>query len=205
MCPRLSRATDPRVAGALALLLFLGGCATPQPSFRESEDLCALFQGYPDWYKEAGRSSDRWNIPVPVMMAILYQESSYKSDAQPPRTTCLWIFPGPRPSTAYGYAQAKDETWEDYIKASGNRGADRDDFGDAIDFVGWYCDRSARQCGIARNDAEALYLAYHEGPKGYTRRTYRGKTWVLGAAAKVKKRAQAYTSQLKRCEGRVRR
>jgi len=29
-------------------------------------------------------------------------------------------------------------TWDDYIKESGNWGADRDDFDDAIDFMGWF-------------------------------------------------------------------
>ena len=42
-------------------------------------------------------------------------------------------------------------------------GADRDDFNDAIDFIGWYNDQSSRRSKISKSDAYNLYLAYHEG------------------------------------------
>ena len=41
-------------------------------------------------------------------------------------------------SSAYGYAQALEGTWDDYRKDTGRRGADRDDFADSSDFIGWY-------------------------------------------------------------------
>lgn len=137
-------------------------------------------------------------------MAILYQESRFVPDARPPRTTCLWIFPGPRPSSAYGYAQAKDETWELYQNATGNTGADRDDFGDCADFVGWYCWMSMRKCGIRTHDAYRLYLAYHEGWGGYRRGTYWSKKWLLNTARRVEAQARRYRDQLAECESEFR-
>jgi len=86
------------------------------------------------------------------------------------------------------------------MRSTGNRGADRDDFGDAIDFVGWYCDTSRKKCGISKQDAYHLYLAYHEGHGGYNRKTYQNKGWLLGVARKVQSRANRYTSQLTSCE-----
>ena len=40
------------------------------------------------------------------------------------------------------FAQALDGTWERYKSETGREFADRDDFEDAIDFVGWYTNMS---------------------------------------------------------------
>ena len=186
----------------LAISAF-SGCATPTPP-RNPDNICEIFREHDDWYEDAADSYERWGIPIPVMMAILHQESKYIGDAKPPRTTCLWIFPGPRPSSAYGYAQVLDGTWEEYQESTDNSWADRDDFGDAIDFVGWYCSLSVKKCGISRNNARNLYLAYHEGRGGYNRRTYAKKAWLLRVANKVQKRAVRYRGQLAACEDEFR-
>ena len=179
------------------------GCATPTPP-RNLDNLCEIFRENEDWYEDAAESRERWGIPIPVMMAILHQESKYVSDAKPPRTTCLWIFPGPRPSSAYGYAQVLDGTWEEYLESTDNSWADRDDFGDAIDFVGWYCSLSVKKCGISKNNARNLYLAYHEGRGGYNRKTYAKKAWLVKVANRVQKRAVRYRGQLAACEDEFR-
>ncbi len=184
-------------AGCLLLIVWCG-CATAPP--RRVDNICEIFRENPDWYEEAADSYKKWGIPIPVMMAILHQESKYVGDAKPPRTTCLWIFPGPRPSSAYGYAQAKDETWEEYQESTGNSWADRDDFGDAIDFVGWYCHLSVKKCGISANNARNLYLAYHEGRGGFNRRTYKKKQWLIRVADRVQATAKRYKGQLAACE-----
>ena len=189
-------------AGCLLILLFHGCATTPPP--RRPDNICEIFREHREWYEDAAEAYKRWGIPIPVMMAILHQESKYVSDAKPPRTTCLWIFPGPRPSSAYGYAQAKDETWEEYQESSGNSWADRDDFADAIDFVGWYCHLSVQQCRISKDNARNLYLAYHEGRGGFNRRSYAKKAWLIRVADKVQRRAVTYKSQLAACEAEFR-
>lgn len=188
-----------------SLLLFfvtiitLWGCATPDAP-RNPDNICEIFREHEEWYDDAARSREKWGIPIWVMMAVMHQESRYVADARPPRTTCLWVLPGPRPTSAYGYAQAMDGTWEEYQESTGNTWADRDDFGDAIDFVGWYCALSVRKCGISKDNARALYLAYHEGRGGYNRKTYNGKPWLLKVADKVQRRAVKYRGQLAACE-----
>jgi hypothetical protein len=193
-----------RIAATILLFMMLiqtVGCGSTQERPQRIDNICEIFRENPDWYKSARKSSKRWSIPIPVLMAIMHQESKFDAEAKPPRTSCLCIFPGPRPSSAYGYAQALDETWENYKRSAGNWGADRDDFADAVDFVGWYCGLSRRKCGIAGNDAYNLYLAYHEGHTGFNRKTYRKKGWLLRVSTKVKRRARTYTSQLAACEG----
>ncbi|HOO77166.1 MAG TPA: hypothetical protein PK636_08110 [bacterium] len=199
MRPKRPRARKDISLGSLFLLGLLAvaaGCASP-PS--DCGNICSIFAEYPDWYEAARDAERRWGVSIPVMMAIVYQESSFRDDARPPRTWILGFIPGPRPSSAYGYAQALDETWDLYMLKTGKRWAERDDFGDTMDFLGWYCDQSSRLCGISKRDAYHLYLAYHEGHTGFNRRTYRNKTWLLQVALKVRKRAATYARQLSGC------
>ena len=181
----------------LILMLCLAGCATSPPS--DIDDICAIFSEKRGWYEAAKSSRARWEVPISVNMAIIYQESSFVATAKPPRKKIFGFIPGPRPSNSYGYSQALEETWTRYQRESGNYGADRDDFDDAVDFVGWYNDQSNKVNAIAKDDAYRLYLAYHEGHGGYAAQSYRSKAWLTGAARKVEQRAQAYNQQLKTC------
>lgn len=104
-----------------------------------------------------------------------------------------------RQSTAYGYSQALNGTWEEYQRSEGNRRAKRDDISDASDFMGWYMDESARSLGISKDDAEAQYLAYHEGRTGYASQSYLNKPWLVEVAAAVGSRSEMYREQLAYC------
>ncbi len=181
----------------LVLTLVLVGCATSPPS--QTDNLCDIFREKSGWYEDARKSRSQWGVPISVMMAIMHQESRFVATAKPPRKKIFGFIPGPRPSDAYGYSQAKDDTWTWYQRSSGNYGADRDDFGDAIDFVGWYGNMSNKQNGIAKDDAFRLYLAYHEGHGGYAAKSYQSKGWLVDVARKVDRQANTYNSQLKGC------
>ena len=199
MC-RKNPLTTSAVLLICTLTVLVGGCAHRQRTPTDIDNICQIFRQERDWYKSAYKSADKWRVDIPVLMAILHQESKFKAEAKPARTTCLCFFPGPRPSSAYGYAQAVDETWEKYKANSGNWGADRANFADAIDFVGWYCNLSYAICKIPRDDTYNLYLAYHEGHNGFNRKTYRKKTWLKKVARKVERQAQRYSQQLASCE-----
>jgi len=179
-------------------LLLLGACAGGPPS--RPDDICAIFDEKDDWYEEAADARDEWGSPIWVMMAIMHQESRFDATARPPRRKILGFIPGLRPSSAYGYPQAKDSTWAWYKEDAGRWGADRDDFGDAIDFIGWYNHQSRQRSGISLWDPRALYLAYHEGHRGYHRATYRSKSGLSSVARKVESRAGRYRDQLAGCE-----
>lgn len=186
------------VRTAIALLLLgLAGCATVPPS--QPENICAIFQEKGDWYDAAEASYQRWRAPIPVMMSIIYQESSFRADAAPPRTHLLWVIPWTRVSSAYGYSQALDGTWDWYQRETGNSWADRDSFADAIDFVGWYIDKSNAMLGLSKADAYSQYLAYHEGQTGYRRGDYRSMAWLRDVARRVAARANRYERQFNGC------
>lgn len=179
-------------------VLAVSACTTSPP--RNVDNICAIFNEKDDWYDDAAEARDEWGSPIPVMMAIIYQESRFRADVRPPRRKLLGFIPWFRPSTAYGYSQAKTTTWNEYEDDAGRFGADRDDFADAIDFVGWYNYQSKRRSGIALQNTYALYLAYHEGHGGYNRATYRQKPWLMAVARKVEARANNYQAQLLGCE-----
>ncbi len=179
----------------------ISGCATTPPT--NINNVCVIFEEKDGWYQSARASEKNWGTPIHVQMAILRQESAFRDDAQPPRGKLLGIIPWKRPSSAYGYPQAKDETWDWYIQKTGNRGADRDDFGDAVDFVGWYTTVSHGKLGISKWDAKHQYLAYHEGHGGYRNRSYKKKPWLMKVADKVDRQSRAYAGQLKNCEKRL--
>ncbi len=183
---------------ALVWMAVVAGCATTPPV--NVENICAIFDDKRGWYRDAKKSEKRWGTPVHVQLAIIRQESSFKFNARPPREKLLGVIPWKRPSDAYGYAQALDSTWKAYKKDTGRRFADRDDFGDAIDFVGWYTDVSARTVGISKWDPYNQYLAYHEGQGGWKRRTYRSKGWLKDTARGVEYRAEEWGQQLRVCE-----
>ncbi|MDF1615082.1 hypothetical protein [Desulfurivibrio dismutans] len=187
----------------LAASLLMGGCTTRAPA--STDNLCNIFEDNRSWHRQARQAEKKWGIPIPVKMAFIHQESSFRARAKPPRRRILGIFPGSRPSSAYGYAQALDATWEEYRRDAGGRLARRNRFGDAIDFVGWYNARSVRSCNIRPNDAYRLYLAYHEGHGGYRRGTYRNKPEVQRVARRVAARAERYDRQYSQCRSRLER
>ena len=143
---------------------------------------------------------DKWGAPPEVVMAIIWKESSFRSDARTPRKyTFFGLIPNGRVSSAYGYSQALDGTWEWYQDETGNGWASREDFDDSVDFIGWYMAKTRRVNGLSMDDAYSQYLAYHEGHTGYKRRSFEKKAWLKKAASRVTRRSQDYERQLNGC------
>lgn len=188
-----------RSALVILALAVLAGCATAPPE--QQDDACVFLKDNRDWYTAVRKSAKKWGAPMGLQLAIIKQESGFQHDAKPPRgkRRMLGLLPGKRPSDAYGYAQALESTWDEYRRATGERGADRDDFDDAVDFIGWYINRSGKIAGIGQFDYRAHYLAYHEGPNGYLQGTWRSKRWLIDVANRVDRDAGRYENQIQGC------
>jgi len=185
--------------GLSFITLIMAGCSTTPPPKSTYDNLCSIYYHDDDWKEAAKKSYRKWGTPPYVLMAMIHQESRFKPDAQAPREYALGVIPLPRKSSAYGYPQAKDGTWHDYMKSTGNWGASRSDIEDSMDFIGWYNYQSYKRLKISRKDTYKLYLAYHEGQGGYSRRTYLKKKWLLKVAKKVSNRARMYQRQYRKC------
>ncbi|MGB0854666.1 MAG: transglycosylase SLT domain-containing protein [Pikeienuella sp.] len=186
---------------ALCGVLALGGCFGGSTSVpRDQTNACNILAGRSDWGEALADARSKWGAPPEVVMAIIWKESSFRSDARTPKKyTFFGLIPNGRVSSAYGYSQALNGTWEWYQDETGNGWADREDFGDATDFIGWYMTKTRRSNKLAMTDAYHQYLAYHEGHTGFRRGGWKSNEWLKGAAAKVSTRAAAYGRQLQGC------
>ncbi len=187
-----------RIARFLALLL-LAACGSSQAPPPDMNDACAIARDRRGWMRDMERTERKWGVPVAVQMSTIYHESKFVADARTPMTYALGIIPMGRRSSAYGFAQAIDGTWDWYQDSTGNRRAKRDRFSDASDFIGWYMDRTQKTNGVPKWDARNQYLAYHEGHTGYARGTWHNKAWLLRTADSVASRAAMYDQQLQGC------
>ena len=180
----------------LAVTSCSGGGTTPP---RNLDNACSIKAQKPKWFKAMDKTGRKWGIPAPILLATIYHESRFKHDARTPQRYALGVIPLGRQSSALGYSQALDGTWDEYKRATGGFGKSRKDFADSVDFMGWYMDGTTRGVGIAKTDAYNQYLAYHEGRTGFKRGSYRNKSWLLGVAQKVENRAIMYQDQLRTC------
>ncbi|MGI9431485.1 MAG: hypothetical protein ACR2PQ_04690 [Myxococcota bacterium] len=174
------------------------GCA--QGPLSNPDDLCQVFAERPAWRDAAGATRERWGVPESVQLAIVYQESRFRRDARPPRRRFLGFIPLSRPSSAYGFGQALDGTWREYVRDTGQERARRSHFPDVADFIGWYAERAQRRAAVSPTDPYQLYLVYHEGVTGFRERRFEEKPWLLDVARKVESRAATYGLQQRLCE-----
>ena len=185
---------------AIGLLAVLAGCASAP---NRIDNVCSIFDQrdgwFDNWRSAAAAAEAKYSIPVPVLMATIRKESGFQRNAKPPRTQLLGFIPWSRSSSAYGYSQALDGTWLEYQKSTGNYMARRTQFADAVDFVGWYHDRSAKALGIARNDTFRLYLAYYSGWTAYQRGDWQSNVGIQSYARETDQMARSYASQLQAC------
>ncbi|WP_099825784.1 lytic transglycosylase [Oceaniglobus indicus] len=185
---------------ALILLMFVASCGGRDYSApRNLEDACDIVAERPNYLRAMKRTERKWGVPVAVQMATIHQESKFIGDARTPHKYALGIIPMGRQSSAFGYSQALDGTWDEYREKQGQRRAKRDDIDDATDFMGWYMHESATRLGIPKWDAKNQYLAYHEGRGGFSRGSYNAKPWLLTVSDRVASRAVTYDAQLRSC------
>ncbi|MCP3970875.1 MAG: lytic transglycosylase [Rhodobacteraceae bacterium] len=194
-----------RTLRALLIVFLVASCGGGGSSSSDSapprnlESACSIVKQRPEYLKAFKRTKRRWGVPVHVQMATIHQESKFVGDARTPLRFAVGVIPMGRQSSAYGYSQALDGTWKEYLADTGKRRAKRSDIADATDFMGWYMNNTRDRTGVSLDDARNQYLAYHEGQGGYLRGTHRGKAWLLRVADKVQTRALMYQQQLSGC------
>lgn len=145
---------------------------------------CALLASHPSWTQALAHAERRWGAPPYLLLAFIRQESNFRRDARSPKTR------GP-----YGYPQAVARTWETYRQALRRPHADRNDFADAVDFVGWYAHRTRERTGAEYLNVTAHYFAYSRGPAASGPPTVAARR----NAAKVAAFARRYAIDLRAC------
>ena len=186
---------------ASILFIFIVACTSNQQI--NSANSCIIFDEKKNWYKSTKKSYNKWSTPIAFQLAVIKQESSFTQFAKPKRKKLFGIVPWSRPSTAFGFAQVTNPTWNWYKTKTGNRNASRANFSDVTDFIGWYTTQSEKMIGISKSDYYNQYLAYHEGQSGWKKQTYKSKDWLIEVAKNVESNTKLYTKQLKECESKL--
>ena len=62
-------------------IIFIYSCTNVKPE--STADSCILFEEKKRWYKDTKKSYDKWGVPISVQLAIINQESSFKSSSSP--------------------------------------------------------------------------------------------------------------------------
>ena len=183
------------------IFIFFVACTTNQQI--NTANSCVIFEQKKNWHKSTKNSFDKWGVPIALQLAIINQESSFTQFAKPERKKIFGIIPGSRPSTAFGFAQVTNPTWNWYKTKTGNKNASRANFDDITDFIGWYVVQSEKIVGISKKDFYNQYLAYHEGQGGWKNGTHQNKKWLIEVAKNVERNANLYNNQLKECEKKL--
>lgn len=187
----------------ISSILFIFVVACSSSNNINTANSCIIFDEKNHWYKSTIKSYKKWGTPIALQLAIINQESSFNQFAKPRRNKLFGLFPGKRPSTAFGYAQVTSPTWDWYKSSTGNSNASRANFKDITDFIGWYTYQTNKILNISMNDSFNQYLAYHEGQGGWKRKSYNKKKWLINVAKKVESKANIYNNQLIECENKL--
>lgn len=181
----------------------LSGCAIGGKIYN-SENACAIFaqhNGFFDnWYKEARAASIKYRIAIPVLLATIKAESSFRPTARTRWHLALGFIPWGRISSAYGYAQAVNGTWLQYEQETGKHYSSRSSFADSVDFIGWYYRNAVNRAHINPNDAYNLYISYVVGWQAF--KNYGAKAANIAIRTKAKDvalTAEHYHMQLREC------
>ncbi|MDC0534635.1 transglycosylase SLT domain-containing protein [Francisellaceae bacterium] len=156
---------------------------------------CQIIQKVPKWGKDLHNVQKKWGVPPSLVLAIIFQESSFNPDAK--NST----------SSAYGYAQVINGTWTEYKKAV-DKDASRSDFDDSADFIGWYLNRIKNKYKLAWSNSANLYMAYMLGESGYKKfitgngSEQQKQSWAAKykIAQKVAANAETYKKQMLECK-----
>ena len=161
---------------------------------------CDLLDHKSSWKRAVKKTSKKWGVSPSLQLAFIKTESNFRARAKTPRKFFLGIIPNGRISSAYGYSQALNGTWDWYKKDTGNRSASRTNFFDSTDFIGWYVNQTNKKLKIAKSNVYRQYLAYHQGHAGYASGRYKSSEALMAVAKRTASTASLFERQLRNCK-----
>ena len=184
---------------ALIALVVVQSCGILNRVPSSQSDACDLLEHRSSWRRAVNAASKKWGVSPSLQLAFIKTESNFRARAKTPRKYFLGIIPTGRISSAYGYAQALDGTWDWYRKDSGNRSGSRTNFADATDFIGWYVNKTNEKLKLSKSNVYRQYLAYHQGHAGYASGRYKSSDAIQAVARRTADNAKLFKRQLSKC------
>ena len=178
--------------------------ASLEPSL-PAGDICEIFERRPAWYRDTARVAEQYGVGQALQMAVVRHEAGFQARARPPRRRIWGFIPGPRPSTAFGYSQALDGTWQRFQHETRRPRARRDRFSDAVELIGWYYAETFDRLGPKARDPYHFYLAYNQGVGGYVKAVERPDSPAARYARRVAATASRFETRLEGCRPRLER
>ena len=180
--------------------LFIQSCGIFNRTPISQDNACDILVHKLSWKRAVNSTAKKWGVSPSLQLAFIKTESNFRARAKTPRKFFLGIIPTGRISSAYGYAQALNGTWDWYKKDTGNRGASRTDFSDSSDFIGWYVSQTNKKLRIPKSDVYRQYLAYHQGHAGFKSGRYKSSQAIMNVAQRTSNTAIKFEKQLKSCK-----
>ena len=181
----------------LIIFFFIISCSSI-PKY--PNNACKIFGERYLWYKHVKKSSQKYDVPVHIILAFVNKESGFNRWAKPKRTKLFKVVPYKRLSSSLGYSQAIKKTWELYKTETDNPLALRTRFKDSVMFIGWYINKTNKINKIPRNDSYRQYLNYYLGWGDYAKKVYKVDKKSIIFAKSVEKQSKIYKSQLRECQ-----
>ena len=184
---------------ALAIFIFVSSCSVGSRVPVDQENACSILSEKRSWKRYLSRTQKKWKVEPALVLSFIKTESNFRPRARTQRKYFLGLVPTGRISSAYGYAQVLDGTWERYEKSTKRRFARRTKFSDSVDFIGWYVNQTYLINGIAKSDVYHQYLAYHQGHSGFKSGKYKKSIALKAVAKRTADTAKRYKRQLTNC------
>jgi len=181
----------------LIIFFFIVSCSSI-PKY--PNNACKIFGERYLWYKHVKKSSQKYDVPVHIILAFVNKESGFDRWAKPKRTKLFKVVPYKRLSSSLGYSQAIKKTWELYKAETDNPLALRTRFKDSVMFIGWYINKTNKINKIPLNDPYRQYLNYYLGWGDYAKKVYITDKKSIILAKSVEKQSKIYKSQLRECQ-----
>jgi len=178
------------------IFFFLVSCSSV-PKY--PSNACKIFSQKYLWYKNTKKSSEKYAVPVHIILAFVNKESGFNRWAKPKRTRLFKVVPYKRPSSSFGYSQAVKKTWQLYKTETDNPLALRTRFRDSVMFIGWYMKKTNKINKIPLDDSYRQYLNYYLGWGNYAKKTYKTDKNAILYAKTVQKKSKIYKNQLTEC------
>ena len=181
----------------LIIFFFIVSCSSI-PKY--PNNACIIFGERYLWYKHVKKSSQKYDVPVHIILAFVNKESGFNRWAKPKRTKLFKVVPYKRLSSSLGYSQAIKKTWELYKTETDNPLALRTRFKDSVMFIGWYINKTNKINKIPLNDSYRQYLNYYLGWGNYSKKIYKTDKKAIIFAKKVQEQSKIYKNQLSECQ-----
>jgi len=106
-----------KIFRAMILLVILGSCGSKNFSApRNLDNACSIVSERPAYLRAFKAVERKYGVPVPTIMAMIYQESKFIGNNRTPHQYALGVIPVGRQSSAFGYSrrrggQSRSNVW----------------------------------------------------------------------------------------------